>query len=357
MLKQASMEFIVKKYIITITIITAIILAISYLTIYKLKKPEQVSDQSIMSLQDKAHDLAKKGKLKEAENLYLEAISNAKQLYGEKYCLAATPAYVRLSNLYNKQGRYDDAITQLKAAIKSYKNSVANVVLPINLLKLKILLASAYKNKQDYKNAEKYYLAVASHVEKLPLYVQYDYYIKYGDTCSWLGKYNKALRLIKKALFLQENHDSIKVGYIYTVLGHIYLRLHKGDKALIIFKKKLNLSIREYGANSKEAAENYFWVAKAYLFMKKIKQSKKMFHKSLSMLQELQSELVLVIMVYQNLADIANIYDKDKAQAIEFFQKAYEANSQLTQPIKEDQQPIKRIKLELQRLKAKPLSQ
>ena len=350
-----------KKYTIIITIVIATILAICYVTIYKLKKPEQVSDQSIMALQDKAYDLAKEGKLKEAENVYLKAISHAKQLYGEKHCLAASPAYLGLFSLYIKQGKYDDAVTQLKAAIVSYENSVANVVLPINLLKLKILLANGYKYKQDYKNAEKHYLSVSPHVEKLPLNVQYDYYLKYGDVCSWLGQHKKALLLLNQALLLVKTHDSIKgnasINYIYSLLGNTYLKLRKDDKALSIFKKSIDIAVEKYGKDSEEAATGYFWLARAYLIMSKFKQSKQLFHKSIAISESCQSKLSTVVMAYINLANIAEIYDKDKTLALKFLQKAQAANSHITWPIEEHQQPIKanikRIRLELQASEAK----
>lgn len=63
-------------------------------------------------------------------------------------------------------------------------------------------------------------------------------------------------------------------------------------------------------------------------------------------------------MAYLNLADIAEIYDKDKASALKFMQKAQAANSHIVWPIEEHQQPIKakikRIRFELQTLQAKP---
>lgn len=352
-----------KKYTIFITIITAIILLIIYLAVNKLKKTEKINDQSIMVLQDKAHDLAKEGKLKEAENVYLEAISHAKQLYGKKYCLAGTPAYVRLSTLYLKQGRYDDAIAQLKAAIKSYEKSVANAVSPTNLFQLKVLLAAAYKNKQDYKNAEKQYLDVTPHIDKLPLYAQYDYYSKYGDVCYSLRQYKKALLLLKKALHLVEKqHGLIEVNSlisnVYPTLGNTYLKLRKDDKALSIFNKSLNIAIEKYGKNSEEVAESYFWFGRAYLLTKKLNQSKKSFHKSIVVSKKCQSEMPIAVMAYLNLADIANVYDKDKIQALEFLQKAHKVNSQLSHPIEKHKHSIKaeikRIKLELQTSQAMP---
>lgn len=236
-----------KKHTIFITIIIAIILTISYLTIYKLKKTEQVSDQSIMSLQDKAADSAKKGKFKKAENLYLKAISYAKQLYGEKHCLAASPAYVGLSNIYIKQGKYGDAITQLKAAVKSYKNSVVNNILPINLLKLKILLANGYKYKQDYKNAEKHYLAVSPHVEKLPLNVQYDYYIKYGDVCFQQNKNKEAIILFNKAELFKDKISTHKLMQLHENLIYAYCKLHKFKLAIPYIKQVLSLELNTNG--------------------------------------------------------------------------------------------------------------
>ncbi len=200
-----------------------------------------------MSLQDKANESAKKGKLKEAENLYLKVISHAKQLYKEKYCLAASPAYVELSNLYSKQGRYDDAITHLKAAVKSYNNSIVNVALPLNLLKLKILLANAYRNKQDYKNAEKYYLVVSPHVEKLPLYVQYNYYSKYGDVCFQQNKSKKAILLFNKAESFKDKISTHELLKLYENLIYAYCKLYEFKLAIPYVKQVLNLELDTNG--------------------------------------------------------------------------------------------------------------
>lgn len=114
------------------------------------------------------------------------------------------------------------------------------------------------------------------------------YYLSKGKLLQSQGQLEKAVTTLLQAVKV---NDKSYLNRIYTTLGTTYLDLHKDEKAVEILKRKINFSIKVYGANSEEAAEGYFWLARACLLMKKLKQSKQLFHKSIAISKSCQSEL------------------------------------------------------------------
>ena len=176
------------------------------------------------------------------------------------------------------------------------------------------------------------------------------YYLYKGETLYCLGRMHDAVDILQKGILL---NDEMTIERIYTALGTIYLELKQYNDASKVLNHKLNYSIKKYGESSEETAESYFWLARVYLFMKKIKLAKKFFHNSIAVLSSRPPELPIIVMAYYNLSDIAVSYDNDKVAAINYLQKANKSNQQLPHPVKESQLPIllriKRIQKELKR--------
>ncbi|MCP3967674.1 MAG: tetratricopeptide repeat protein [Lentisphaerae bacterium] len=231
-------------------------------------------------------------------------------------------------------------------------NFAQNKFTPTEYHKLLILTGYSFYHLKQYNKAAAIYQRLAEKTQDMPNHQLSIYYLYKGMLLQRQGHLKKAANALQKAVKI---NDQASINRVFTVLATTYLDLHKDDEALSVLQQKLSYTQKTYGVNSEEVAESYFWLARAYLLMKKIAKAKTIFHKCISILSKCQSDRTLVVMAYLNLADIAEIYDKDKVLALDFLQKAFEVNSLLAQPIKEQEQPIKskikKIKLELQ---AKP---
>lgn len=238
----------------------------------------------------------------------------------------------RLLNAYIASGKYEQAAILGKKSINSqrYKSKFGEDY------QLHMMTGFAFYTIKQFDEAEKVYQKLIPSIFMMSNSQLSCYYLYRGRLLQSQGRMEKAVDILLQAAKI---NDKTYLGSIYTTLGVVYLDMHKDEDALAVLNRRLNFTIKEYGANSEETAESYFWLGRAYLLMKKLSQAKKFFNESIAMLHNHQSELA--ILAYLNLADIANIYDKDKAQALGFLHKAQDANNRLAQPIDEHQQPIK----------------
>ncbi|BCN30528.1 tetratricopeptide repeat protein [Anaeromicropila herbilytica] len=125
-------------------------------------------------------------RLEEAEECYKENL----KLFPDR-----ETSYTYLADLYRKRKEYVEAIRFYERAIKNLAN--------INKNKIYLEIAETYEEKRDHKNAILYYKkAIKEDVKAPKAYAAFaGYYLYVGDN------YGKAIKMLKKAIQLSEDHD------------------------------------------------------------------------------------------------------------------------------------------------------
>jgi len=139
-----------------------------------------------------------------------------------------------LGYAYYKEHRFDEAVRELKEALK---------LSPTENMKAyaEYLLGIIYSDSGDYKRAEKYFRQAAKNTSDM------DYILSFAENCYRLGKFSKARKLFKKSISICKRslcnvEESTDAYILHLNLGFAYTRIKEYKKAIDEYKKSIELN-------------------------------------------------------------------------------------------------------------------
>ena len=239
-----------------------------------------------------------------------------------------------------KQANMDDAITEMKIAIKITEKNFPNKVdllvpLYYNLgslytimgdgkaliyLKKAIKLSTSYSNLTymipsfyhqlavAYRNIGDYNASLKNYKTSLRLKKKYSFpntnftssYVGLADLYNHLEDYNKSLELNQKALLSRPN--SLSNSTIYSNMSFSYLKLKNYEKALIHAKKSLKLKKSKFKKNMLFFGGIYALLGEIYFHLGNYTQALSYFKKSLNSAQLASKKRLFIAERYNDIA-------------------------------------------------------
>ena len=228
-----------------------------------------------------------KSDYRDAIAIYLKWKENVIEMNdGNENCVDLMKVFVKLGDVYEKQGEYNTSMEYLEKA------------LPMQL--------------KEFGTEE--------HVDVGETYA------KMGWTCSRMSKYDLAMEYCMKSLnirlkVLDEGH--VDVGDSYHKIGWVYYCKAEYDKALEYMNKGLDIRINKLGKDHTNVATSYNNIGEVYRAQNKYDEALEYYNKSLDIrINKLGKDHTYVADTYYNIGDLYFNQSKYK-EALECYNKSY----------------------------------
>ena len=182
------------------------------------------------------------GKYPEAFEHYDAALQRLSQAAGQAYALPHSTLQRKIATAYERQGKYDDALTLLQGAENTLDTTAR--LHPVERAQIIEEMGWIHFRRGDLDKAEAYLLRALELVENSNAYaVIASIYNRLGGVYYQKDNLEKAGQYVQRSLKLREQvGDLVALARSYNNLGLLHWKAGQWAKALEYFRKSLNLN-------------------------------------------------------------------------------------------------------------------